>query len=151
MARLATGKSFLAEYAKLDRDVQSGVEVAIAEHAYPGLYLAKLQHSRDERIRIIRLDSDWGGVVPAPESGDTYCLIAVPPHDKANRHAASHPFSVSQVLGVLEVREEAAIQQLESPPEAVAKSDDKRSSRASSLPTRPDSASPRRSCRWSAC
>ncbi len=39
MARLAIAKGFLAEYAKLDKDVQGAVDVAIARfarHAQPG-------------------------------------------------------------------------------------------------------------------
>ena len=44
MARLAIAKSFLAEYAKLDKDVQGAVDVAIARfarHAQPGLQLER--------------------------------------------------------------------------------------------------------------
>jgi hypothetical protein len=118
LARLAIAKDFLAEYAKLEKNVQSAVESAISkfdEHTYAGLYLEKLQHSRDDRIRTIRVDSFWRGVVLAPEAGDTYCLITVLPHDKANAYAASHRFSVNQALGVLEVRDEEALEQLQPP------------------------------------
>ena len=38
------------------------------------------------------------------------------PHDKANAYATSHRFSVNQALGVLEVRDEAALQQLAAEP-----------------------------------
>ena len=79
---------------------------------YAGVHLEKLQHSRDHQIRTIRIDSFWRGVVLAPESGDTYCLITVLPHDKANTYATSHRFSVNQAIGVLEVRDEAALEQL---------------------------------------
>ena len=129
MARLAIAKVFLAEYAKLEKSVQSAVESAIAkfaEHTHAGLHLEKLQHSRDDRIRTIRVDSFWRGVVLAPETGDTYCLITVLPHDKANAYATSHRFSVNQALGVLEVRDEEAIQQLRPSLQAVARPDDKR-------------------------
>jgi len=61
-----------------------------------------------------------------PETGDTYCLITVLPHDKANTYATSHRFSVNQALGVLEVRDEEAIQQLQPSLQAVAKPDGKR-------------------------
>jgi AAA domain/UvrD-like helicase C-terminal domain len=129
VARLAIAKGFLAEYAKLEKSVQSAVESAIAkfaEHTYAGLHLEKLQHSRDDRIRTIRVDSSWRGVVLAPATGDTYCLITVLPHDKANAYAASHRFSVNQALGVLEVRDEEALQQLQPSLQAVARADDKR-------------------------
>ena len=115
MARLAIAKGFMAEYAKLDKGVQSSIEAAMgkfAEHTFAGVHLEKLQHSRDRHVRTIRIDSFWRGVVLAPESGDTYCLITVLPHDKANTYATSHRFSVNQAIGVLEVRDEAALEQL---------------------------------------
>ncbi len=121
MARLAIAKGFLAEYAKLDKDVQGAVDVAIARfarHAQPGLQLEKPPYSRDDRIRILPVDSRWHGVVLVPESGptaDTYCLVKVLPRDEANAYAASRRFSVNRALGVLEVRDEEAIQQLAHP------------------------------------
>ena len=129
MARLAIAKGFLAEYAKLDKNLQSSVEAAIskfAQHTHAGIHLEKLQHSRDDRIRTIRIDSMWRGVVLAPEAGDTYCLIRVLPHDKANAYAASHRFSVNQVLGVLEVRDEEALQRLQPSLHAAAEPHNKR-------------------------
>ena len=129
MARLAIAKGFLAEYAKLEKSVQGSVEAAIgkfAEHTYAGMHLEKLHHSRDGRIRTIRVDSFRRGVVLAPETGETYCLITVLPHDKANAYASSHRFSVNQMLGVLEVRDEEALQQLQPSLQAVAQTDDKR-------------------------
>ena len=129
MARLAIAKGFLAEYAKLEKGVQSAVEAAIAkfaEHTHAGLHLEKLQHGRDDRIRTIRVDSFWRGVVLAPDSGDTYCLITVLPHDKAIAYATSRRFSVNQALGVLEVRDEEAIQQLQPSLQAVTSRDEKR-------------------------
>jgi hypothetical protein len=129
VARLAIAKGFLAEYAKLEKSVQSAVELAIAkfaEHTYAGLHLEKLQSSRDDHIRTIRVDSFWRGVVLAPATGDTYCLITVLPHDKANAYARSHRFSVNQALGVLEVRDEEALQQLQPSLQAVAQADDTR-------------------------
>jgi superfamily I DNA/RNA helicase len=129
VARLAIAKGFLAEYAKLDKGVQSAVEAAMAkfaEHTHAGLHLEKLQHSRDDRIRTIRVDSFWRGVVLAPDSGDTYCLITVLPHDKANAYATSRRFSVNQALGVLEVRDEEAIQELQPSLQAVTKPEENR-------------------------
>jgi hypothetical protein len=154
VARLAIAKGFLAEYAKLEKNVQSSVESAItkfAEHTHAGLHLEKLQHSRDERIRTIRVDSFWRGVVLAPESGDTYCLITVLPHDKANAYATSHRFSVNQALGVLEVRDEEAIQQLRPSLQAIARPDEKRCSRTSATLTLRVWVSTRRSCHSSGC
>jgi hypothetical protein len=116
VARLAIGKSFLAEYGKLDKDTQRAVDAAIAsfaKHPHPGTHLEKPQPGWDDRIRILKVDGHWRGIVLAPASGDTYCLVTVLPQDKAEAYATSHRFSVNPALGVLEVRDEAAIQQLQ--------------------------------------
>ncbi|MGH3196610.1 MAG: UvrD-helicase domain-containing protein, partial [Streptosporangiaceae bacterium] len=105
MARLAIAQGFLAEYAKLDKDVQGAVDQAIAtfaRHPRPGLHLETPQHSQDDRIRIMPVDGRWRGVVLAPAPGaatDTYCLVTVLPQDKADAYATSHRFSVNRALG----------------------------------------------------
>ncbi len=115
MVRLAIAKDFLAEYAKLDKSTQVAVDAAVAKFAQQTrseLSLETPLHSRDHRVRTIGIDSVWCGVVLAPDSGDTYCLVTVLPHDKANAFAASHRFSVNQAFGVMEVRDEDALRQL---------------------------------------
>ncbi len=116
MARLAIDRDFLDDYSKLPKPVQSSVKTAIdkfAEHVYAGLHLEKLNHCRDDRIRTIRIDQFWRGVVLAPDAGDTYSLIRVMPHDKAIDYATSHRFTVNQALGVVEIRDEAALEQIQ--------------------------------------
>ena len=129
MARLAIARGFLAEYAKLDASVQLAVRAAIAEftgHNRAEVRLEKPQGSRDDRIRIVRVDSYWGAIVLAPESGDTYCLITVLPLDEAQAYATRHRFGVSRVLGVLEVCDEEAVQQLQALLQETAGLEDKR-------------------------
>ena len=68
MARLAIGKEFLAEYAKLDRDTRSAVDTAIAEFArqtHAGPFLETPRYSRDSRIRTIGIDGAGTGE-PSP-------------------------------------------------------------------------------------
>ena len=116
MARLAIAKSFLGDYAKLQKPVQALVESAMAkfeDHTFAGVHLEKVHNSRDSRLRTIRIDDFWRGIVLVPDSGDTYCLLTVLPHDKAYEYAASHRCSVNQVLGVLEIRDEAGLEQFE--------------------------------------
>ena len=94
MARLAIGKEFLAEYAKLDRDTRSAVDTGIAEFArqtHAGPFLETPRDSRDSRIRTIGIDGVWRGVVLAPDSGDTYCLLTVLPHEKVNNFRRQPP------------------------------------------------------------
>ena len=129
MARLAIAKGFVTEYAKLEKGIQNAVESAITKFAeYPGadLLLERPEHGQDDRIRTIPVDGCWRGVVLAPEIGDTHYLVTVLPHDDANAYATSHRFSVNQVLGVLEVRDETALQQLQLSLQAVVRPADKR-------------------------
>ena len=129
MARLAIDKDFLDDYSKLPKAVQANVKSAIdkfAEHVHAGIHLEKLNHSKDDRIRTIRIDQFWRGVVLAPDSGDTYHLIRVMPHDKAIDYAASRQFTVNQTLGVVEVRDQAAIEKIQPALERAATSTDVR-------------------------
>jgi len=98
VARLAIAKAFLAEYAKLDKKVQSAVDAAVArlaKHAHPGLQLEMPANPRDDRIRLMRVDTRWRGIVLAPVAGaaatDTYCLVTLLPQDKANAYATGLP------------------------------------------------------------
>ncbi|MDG4807223.1 AAA family ATPase [Micromonospora sp. WMMD1120] len=112
MARLGIAKDFLTDYAKLQKPVQKAVDAAIekfAEHTHAGLHLEKLANAKDPRIRTIRINQFYRGVVLAPDSGDEYLLLTVLPHDDANAYATSRRFTVNQALGVLEVRNQQAL------------------------------------------
>jgi superfamily I DNA/RNA helicase len=129
VARLAIAKTFLTEYGRLDKDVQIAVDAAIAKfarHPNPGMHLEKPQRSWDDRIRTLELDSSWHGIVLAPTTGDTYCLVTILPQHKAKAYATSRRFSVNPALGVLEVRDEDAMQRLQPQDGAAAEPDDNR-------------------------
>ncbi len=102
MARLAIAKAVLNEYVKLDKKVQGAVDAAVtklAKHAQPGLHLER-PNTGDDRIRLLRVDTRWRGIVLTPAAADTatdtYCLIALLPRDKANAYATTHRFNVSR-------------------------------------------------------
>jgi len=129
VARLAIAKGFLAEYAKLDKDARRAVDAVVTEFAqrpHAWRYLEKPRQSLDDRIRLFRVNSLWRGVVLAPATGDTYCLVTILPHDKAYAYAAGHRFSVNQALGGLEARDEETIQQLRPSLQPAAEPDDRR-------------------------
>ena len=129
MARLAIAKGFLAAYAKLDTESRTAVETLVTEFAHrphAWRYLEKPRQGLDDRIRLFRVNSLWRGVVLAPDAGDTYCLITILPHDQAFAYAAGHRFSVNQALGVLEARDQQAIQQLQPSLESAAGLDGRR-------------------------
>jgi superfamily I DNA/RNA helicase len=129
VARLAIAKGFLTEYAKLDQDARLAVETVVTEFAqrpHAWRYLERPRQAADDRIRLFRVNSLWRGVVLAPATGDTYCLITILPHDKAYAYAAGHRFGVNQALGVLEAHDEEAIQQLRPALQSAAQPDGRR-------------------------
>ena len=111
MAELAIGRGFLPAYARLQRRVQRAVDAAIrkfAEHTHAGLHLEKLTEACDPNIRTIRVDQFYRGVVLSLGE-ERYALLEVLPHDDAIAYAVSRRFTVNQVLGVLETRDQAGI------------------------------------------
>jgi hypothetical protein len=129
LSRLAIDKDFMDDYSKLGKSVQAAVKQAIdkfAVHTHAGLHLEKLQHPKDDRVRTIRIDLHWRGVVLAPDNGDTYYLLKVMEHDKAYAYAASRKFAVNQALGVVDVANETAIEELQPTLERVAEGTESR-------------------------
>src|SRR6266568_1977549 len=113
MAELAIDRGFLPAYARLQRPVQLAVIAAIgkfAEHTLAGLHLEKLTGARDPNIRTIRIGQFYRGVVLALGE-QRYALLDVLPHDDAIAFAVRRRFTVNQALGVLEVRDQAGIEE----------------------------------------
>ncbi|WP_067453791.1 UvrD-helicase domain-containing protein [Actinomadura macra] len=123
MPRLAIAKSFLTGYANLEKSVRKSVDEAIARfehHTFAGLHLEKLHGALDPHVRTIRIDGGRRGIVLKPDTGDVYCLLAVMEHDAAIKYAKSRKFSVNQRLGVLEVRDATALEQVKPALDALA-------------------------------
>ncbi|MGY3204661.1 UvrD-helicase domain-containing protein [Streptomyces sp. TE5632] len=113
MATLGMHRDFLMEFAALEKPVQKRVfevfeKFAAATHA--GLHLEKLTHQKDPRLRTIRITGFWRGVVLKAESGDSYLLLKVLPHDKANDWATKHRASVNEATQGIEIRNDVALE-----------------------------------------
>lgn len=113
MATLGMHRDFLLEFAALEKPVQKRVfevfeKFAAATHA--GLHLEKLTHQKDPRLRTIRITDFWRGVVLKAESGGSYLLLKVLPHDKANDWAAKHRASVNEATQGIEIRNDVALE-----------------------------------------
>ncbi|MGW0517131.1 UvrD-helicase domain-containing protein [Crossiella sp. NPDC003009] len=116
MPRLGIAKEFLSGYAKLEKSVQRAVDKALemfTEQRHAGAHLEKLVGAKDPNIRTIRITKQYRGVVLAPTGGDEYLLLAVLNHDEANAYAVSRKFTVNHAIGVLEVRNQAALEGLQ--------------------------------------
>ncbi|KPC60653.1 DEAD/DEAH box helicase [Streptomyces chattanoogensis] len=122
MPRLAFAHSFWESYDALEKPLRTGVKKAmekferlsVAElHADKGLHLESVENSRDPRMRTIRINDNFRGVVLAPDDGsDVFLLLNVVKHDAAYSWAAKRLYTVNTATRGLEVRNVVAIEQL---------------------------------------
>ncbi|MFB7340846.1 UvrD-helicase domain-containing protein [Streptomyces hydrogenans] len=122
MPQLALAHSFWESYDALEKQVKAGVRKAMAKfqlltvaelHADKGLHLESVDKAKDARMRTIRINDFWRGVVLAPDDGsDTFLLLNVVPHDDAYTWAAKRLYTVNTATRALEVRNVVAIEQL---------------------------------------
>lgn len=113
MPTLGIDREFLQTYSKLQPPVQRRVTEVFekfGEATHAGVHLERIANVRDDRLRSIRIDQFWRGIVLAPESGDNYTLLTVLPHDDAYAWAQRRRFTVNRSTGVIEVRDVAAIE-----------------------------------------
>ncbi|GAA1084359.1 hypothetical protein GCM10009642_23990 [Nocardiopsis metallicus] len=112
MPQLAIAKDFLTTYAALDKKLRKAVDEALDKFAdtyFAGGHLEKITDSRDPRWRTLRINQGYRGVVLAPDSGDVFLLVTVLAHTEAYRYIRNRRPSVNQALGVLEFRDETAL------------------------------------------
>jgi hypothetical protein len=120
--QLAFANSFWESYDLLERPVRTGVRKAMQKfqqltvpelHADKGLHLESVEKARDPRMRTIRINDFWRGVVLAPDDGsDVFLLVNVVPHDDAYTWAAKRLYTTNSATKALEVRNVVALEQL---------------------------------------
>ena len=85
MATLMFTKEFLDDFTGLEPQVRQKVRELpdkFEDAVHTGVHLEKLAAARDDRIRTVRVDQFWRGVVV--RLGDArYALLRVMPHDDA--------------------------------------------------------------------
>src|SRR4051794_38743042 len=105
MPTLVFAKQFLDDFAKLQPTVRQKVRELPDkfEHAaQSGAHLEKLNASRDDRVRTVRVDDFWRGVVV--RLGEArYALLRVMAHDNANDWAVRQRFGVNPITGIVEI------------------------------------------------
>ncbi|MCT7351011.1 AAA family ATPase [Streptomyces sp. 15-116A] len=122
MPQLAFANSFWESYDVLEKPVKAGVrkamqkfqQLTVAElHSDKGLHLESVENARDPRMRTIRINDFWRGVVLAPDDGsDVFLLVNVVRHDDAYSWAAKRLYTTNSATRALEVRNVVAIEQL---------------------------------------
>ncbi|MFF4793458.1 UvrD-helicase domain-containing protein [Streptomyces sp. NPDC001276] len=122
MPQLAFANSFWESYDVLEKPVKAGVRKAMQKfqqltvpelHQDKGLHLESVAKAADRRMRTIRINDFWRGVVLAPDDGsDVFLLVNVVRHDDAYTWAAKRLYTTNSATRALEVRNVQAIEQL---------------------------------------
>ncbi|WP_086792685.1 UvrD-helicase domain-containing protein [Streptomyces thermovulgaris] len=122
MPQLAFANSFWESYDALEKPVKAGVRKAMQKfqqltvpelQADKGLHLESVENAADRRMRTIRINDFWRGVVLAPDDGsDVFLLVNVVRHDDAYSWAAKRLYTTNAATKALEVRNVQAIEQL---------------------------------------
>ncbi len=68
-----------------------------------GINYEKIQNASDEKLRSVRIDQAYRGIVLKPERGDIYMLLWIDKHDDAYDWARRHKINVNPETGTLQV------------------------------------------------
>lgn len=113
MAGLGVHLTFMQDFARLQHAVREKVEKVFEKFAnatHTGIHLEKVSNAKDDRLRTIRIDRFWRGVVLAHDSGDSYTLLRVLPHDDAYAWIRRRKVSVNMTSGHIEIRDVDALE-----------------------------------------
>src|SRR4051812_18543235 len=105
MPTLVFAKQFLDDFAKLQPVVRQKVRELpdkFEQSATTGVHLEKLNTSRDDRVRTVRVDEFWRGVVVRLGNA-RYALLRVLAHDDAIDWAKRQRSDVTPVTGIVEI------------------------------------------------
>lgn len=122
---VSIGDSFLKSMFALPDHIMKKARETITKFQHdptsPGLNYEKIQGAKDQRLRSIRVDQDYRGIVLKSEKGDAYILLWVDKHDDAyawarRRSSSVHPLSGAiQIVEVLETDESPLESPVETP------------------------------------
>lgn len=128
---VSIGDSFLKSMFALPDHIMKKARETITKFQHdptsPGLNYEKIQGAKDQRLRSIRVDQDYRGIVLKSEKGDAYILLWVDKHDDAYAWARKRSSSVHPLSGAIQIIEvqETNSNPLESPVETPSASEQK--------------------------
>jgi hypothetical protein len=119
--KVALSQDFLLNLARLPATVQGKVlKWAIRFQTDPtagSFNYETIRTARDARLKSVRIDGDWRGIVFVPPRSDLYILLYVDHHDAAYRWAEHRKLSINPVTGAMQV---VLLEEVSAPPEPAA-------------------------------
>lgn len=107
MPKVAISDVFLNGFAKLpgasQNKVMNFVSKFQSEPASSGINYEKIKGAKDSKLRSVRIDDSYRGIVMKPDSGDVFVLLWVDKHDDAYQWAINRKCIVNPETGALQV------------------------------------------------
>jgi hypothetical protein len=105
--RVALTVDFMRSFSNLPRTKQKKVREFVQKFqsnpTSPGINFEKLQHVVDSKVRSVRIDQEYRGIVLHPEVGNVYVLAWVDHHDAAIDWARERKFEINPVTGAFQI------------------------------------------------
>lgn len=106
-ARVAISSDFLDAFSELPRSqhgkVRRFIEQFKSNPTGPGINYEKIQGAADDKLRSVRIDQAYRGIVLKPEEGNVYMLLWVAHHDDAYRWARNRRYGIHPETGAIQV------------------------------------------------
>ncbi len=105
--KVALSADVLSCLARLPQGVQPKVAKFVtqfqADPTRSGINYEKIRDARDKRMRSVRIDQAYRGIVLVPDKGDVYLLLWIDKHDDAYAWARRHKVGIHAETGTLQV------------------------------------------------
>jgi AAA domain/UvrD-like helicase C-terminal domain len=102
--KVALAQDFLVNLATLSASVQGKVlKWALRFQSDPTSNGINYEPIKQARLKSVRIDQDWRGIVFKPPTGDVYVLMYVDHHDAAYKWAEGRRIAVNPTTGALQV------------------------------------------------
>ena len=105
--KVAFGSDFLKSFSAVPRNqqqkVMSFVDKFQENPRSSAINYETISDFRDKKLRSIRIDLAWRGIILKPDDGNIYILLWVDHHDKAYRWARNKMFDIHPDTGALQV------------------------------------------------
>jgi len=104
---VAVSDSFFTAYSRLPKNQQAKVMNFVnkfrLDPTSSGINYETLKNVKDPRLRSVRIDDDYRGIVCKPPKGNVYLLLWVDKHDAAYQWARNRVCEINPLLGTVQV------------------------------------------------
>jgi superfamily I DNA/RNA helicase/mRNA-degrading endonuclease RelE of RelBE toxin-antitoxin system len=105
--KVAVSDQFLEAFSQVPRNKQKKVRRFMTKFRQnprlPGINYEKIEGARDPKLRSVRIDQSYRGIVMAPDEGNVYMLLWVDQHDDAYQWARNRIVQIHPDTGSLQV------------------------------------------------